>query len=262
MSKDFRLMQDQVKAPRKLVEAVKRGERVTPKHRADTRATHLRRFSFALLGYACAAVILIGGALLISPSIFNSEPIAGKQQENTPDPLPTELDLNGLLPTYFVPPNADGYYRSDLIWANELNPDYKNRRVFSVSYSPRAEEPLALEQCFNPNLRLPELNPSIAVELRVRVSDDENPVYNELLEAHKSEFLQRFTGWEIIDGSGVLAVPLYDLVHLDRSAGDLIAHFSKLCHEAAGENSSELIAMELTLTVAWQDYAPSAADPD
>lgn len=102
-------MRDQVKAPKRLVNAVIRGERVHPKHKADTTATHIRRFSKAFAVYACAAVLLIGGAfalpaLLDNPAASQPQPDA-TVSDQTPD--------SAVLPEDFV--------RPDLVWADETN---------------------------------------------------------------------------------------------------------------------------------------------
>lgn len=92
MSNEIRSKGKQIKAPRELIEAVKKGERLAPRTPKgfDTRSTHVRRFALALAGYACAAALLIGGAAFI-PSLLSGEdapvdqPIAAAPSQSTPD---------------------------------------------------------------------------------------------------------------------------------------------------------------------------------
>lgn len=62
-----------------MVSAAKRGERVTHRHKTDTRATHIRRFSKAFAVYACMAALLIGLAAML-PALFGSKTAAPSSQ--------------------------------------------------------------------------------------------------------------------------------------------------------------------------------------
>lgn len=83
MSNTPKNMKKRLRAPRELVGAVKRGERVTPKRTTDTNATHIRRFSKAFAVYACAAALLVGGAAML-PSLIGGSGSPAAMGNSTP----------------------------------------------------------------------------------------------------------------------------------------------------------------------------------
>lgn len=93
MSKPMKNLKKRLRAPHNLKEAVKRGERLAPAYKADTRAIHVRRFSTAIVAYACVAALLIGGVAIL-PSLMNGQtPVAqsGTVVTSVPDQLPDLL---------------------------------------------------------------------------------------------------------------------------------------------------------------------------
>lgn len=116
MSEPIRSIKDTITVPKDLVEAVKKGERLESKPRRrqrDTTGTHIRRFSLAIVGYACAAAVIIGNLYFIPPLL---------KDDPAPDGALTQ-------PSITVPPAdelPDAYQRSDLLWATELNGLYEH----------------------------------------------------------------------------------------------------------------------------------------
>ncbi len=83
-------LKKRLRAPHNLKEAVKQGERLAPAYKADTRTTHLRRFSTAIVAYACVAAVVLGGAillpsLLLEQSPYSSQPPAASSVPDTTD---------------------------------------------------------------------------------------------------------------------------------------------------------------------------------
>lgn len=111
-------MQEHLTPPEDLVKAVKHGKKFA-RRRADTNATHIRRFSKAFAVYACAALVLIGGSLTL-PALLSDSP--------APAPLAQPSVSTDTQKPYF----PIDYIRPDLIWANEHNPERKNTVIWSA----------------------------------------------------------------------------------------------------------------------------------
>lgn len=162
MSNNTKNLKKRIKAPRELVSAVKKGELVTLVRKSDTHATHIRRFSKAFAAYACAALVLICGSLAL-PWLLK-EPTAPLSQPSGSEGTSTETDRTVL------PAN---YIRSDLIWANELNPELKDTVIWSAEFIDGA--PSVIQA-----LTLPTVggeDAEYAVEFRIQFRDmttDEN----------------------------------------------------------------------------------------
>lgn len=128
MSKTIHDLKKRMKAPRNLVEAVKKGERLEPALRVDTRAVHLRRFSKAIAAYACVAILLIG-AVFVLPGLPDSE------TPQSPATTTTGVDLPASdKPDYVYPPkdDAQNYFRPELIWVNDLNPGLVDTIIWAM----------------------------------------------------------------------------------------------------------------------------------
>lgn len=167
MSNTTKNLKKRLHAPRELVSATKRGERVIPKHTTDTNATHIRRFSKAFAAYACAAAVLVGGsialpALLSDSSTPLTQPSAG-DADQSPPVKPIETDGYRSLSAE----QAENYIRPDLIWANELNPELKNSVIWSA-------ENVDGESSVTQALTLPAVggeDAEYAVEIRMEIID-------------------------------------------------------------------------------------------
>lgn len=109
-----------MKAPRNLVEAVKKGERLEPVGVVNTRAVHIQRFTKAIAAYACVAVVLVATALVLPALLYNGEGQSTAAQSSTPEATMT--------PVYYGYP--DNYVRPDLIWADEFNPELKDFVIY------------------------------------------------------------------------------------------------------------------------------------
>lgn len=123
MSKNIQAVGQQLKAPRYLVEAAQKGEHIPPLHKSDTHATHLRRISKAIATYICAAVLLVGVAAAVPALVGEKAPAPASQ------PSAEGSVSEPVRPIVYTPVPEDAastYVRSDLIWANELNPALKD----------------------------------------------------------------------------------------------------------------------------------------
>ena len=194
MSKTIRDLKKRMKAPRNLVEAVKKGERLEPALRVDTRAVHLRRFSKAIAAYACVVVLLIG-AVFVLPGLPDSE------TPQSPATTTTGVDLPASdKPDYVYPPkdDAQNYFRPELIWVNDLNPGLVDTIIWAMQSEGEGYSVLY-------PYTIPEIggeDAQFAIELRFeRVSGDvEWPGYAEMI--REMEMVKRAltdAGFEEID---------------------------------------------------------------
>lgn len=98
MSRDIRSMRDEIKAPKRLVEAAKQGERIAPisPNRSDTTRTHLRRFSKVFVIYACIALLLFSIPMLsvLLQSNFGASPTNTTVRPTDSAPAPTTPERN------------------------------------------------------------------------------------------------------------------------------------------------------------------------
>lgn len=139
-------MKKRLKAPRELVEATKKGERFVPARQIDTRATHMRRFSKAVAAYACVAVVLIAGVAVL-PMLLGGEPVPSTSAQSTS----ALLDQTEYTP--LSEEQAKNYFRPDLIWASEFNPELTNFVIWSAEVG---EDGIKVTQ--------PTLFPNVGVE--------------------------------------------------------------------------------------------------
>lgn len=249
MSKDIRSVRDQVKAPKRLVNAVIKGERVAPKHKTDTAATHIRRFSKIFAVYACVAVLLIGSAvalpaLLDNPAASQPQPDA-TVSDQTPD--------NALLPEDFI--------RPDLVWADETN-KMSEQIVFSWYKTLELKSGATDAARWNvmpegyvyavkaEAMNFPELQTGIG-------SIDAPPELSDSL----ITFLTETEGWESFegpDGELCFAVTKAQLDALDTDA--LFAVFQEVFESVSANGGAvEYVGGILNLTIAWQ--SPTGAPP-
>lgn len=194
MSKTIHDLKKRMKAPRNLVEAVKKGERLEPALRVDTRAVHLRRFSKAIAAYACVVVLLIG-AVFVLPGLPDSE------TPQAPATTTTGVDLPASdKPDYVYPPkdDAQNYFRPELIWVNDLNPGLVDTIIWAMQSEGEGYSVLY-------PYTIPEIggeDAQFAIELRFeRVSGDvEWPGYAEMIrEMQRVKRALTDAGFEEID---------------------------------------------------------------
>lgn len=120
-------LKKRLRAPHNLKEAVKRGERLAPAYKADTRTDHVRRFSTAIAAYACVAAVLIGGVAIL-PAFWNSQaPVAGQSSGETTPAVTVH-------PGYVYPTgeDAENFVHPELIWASHLNPGLKDVVIWAA----------------------------------------------------------------------------------------------------------------------------------
>lgn len=110
MSKKIHVKGTQFKAPKQLVEAAKKGERITVTHHSyDTKTNHVRRFTLAL----AVAALLLGGVAFLPSLLNNSAPALSQPGGNS-------VGQSALENTDHAVP-SDDYIRPDLVWADETN---------------------------------------------------------------------------------------------------------------------------------------------
>ncbi|MBO5779222.1 MAG: hypothetical protein J6R82_06615 [Clostridia bacterium] len=129
MSKTTRDLKKRMKAPKNLVEAVKKGERLEPVGVVNTRAVHIQRFTKAIAAYACVAAVLIATAFVL-PALLDY----GEVQPSTTGSNPTE-ELNQPNDYQYVYPPVDeahNYLRPELIWVNHLNPTLVDTIIWTM----------------------------------------------------------------------------------------------------------------------------------
>lgn len=165
MSKSMKNLKKRLRAPHNLKEAVKQGERLAPAYKADTRATHLRRFSTVIAAYACVAALLIGGVAIL-PAFWNSQaPVAG-QSSGEITPAVT------VHPGYVYPTgeDAENFVHPELIWASHLNPGLKDVVIWAAEVGETEsgeKEPAVVKPAGFPFVDLE--NPRYAVEVKMEL---------------------------------------------------------------------------------------------
>lgn len=165
----------------------------------------------------------------------------------TEEPADT-VDLSALsLPDYTLPNHTPSDYISpELLWANELNPDYKDRVLFEVT----AENGEIVSSTAYEQVTLSD-NRSFAVELRVTVPEDADYQKGQLIRLER-EFLGQTVVFSRVENAYsqdnpmncIYRITLQELCSLSGEA--LIREFSN------AYGSDELLDVTLQIRAAWQ----------
>ena len=93
MSNTMKNLKKRMKAPHDLKEAVKKGERLERTYYGETPKAGAHRFAVAFAGYACMAMLLLGGVIVLPAMLNGQAPVAQSDPAVTsiPDQLPDLL---------------------------------------------------------------------------------------------------------------------------------------------------------------------------
>lgn len=117
-------LKNRMKAPHDLKVAVKKGERLERTYYGETPKAGARRFALAFAGYACIAMLLLGGVIVL-PALLNGQAPVAQSTATT-----TVAEPEGYVKPSGV--DAKNFIYPDLIWASHLNMGLENFVLWSA----------------------------------------------------------------------------------------------------------------------------------